>query len=267
MHDNLERLGPPPFDDADRAAAAKFQATLTDEDIDAAYRRVGVPMQHGHVAVRRDRAAGRQARADDGLDRCRRRELGGADGAGARRDLCDRHAGPFLAADRAGQDAGGAQGHGACGEGDGGDRGRCDPTRRCSRAPRPISGAHRAHPYVCPLPADLQPPVQPRPKSEMRRLARNQARPPVFSSGPLWRAPPMKTLADAFEHTLQDVYLPSTLSPRRCRKSSKPVSNGDLRPRSRTTSPKPRVRSRRSKRCSSRSARRLPARSATPSRG
>jgi aminobenzoyl-glutamate utilization protein B len=47
MYDNLQRLGPPPFDDADRAAAAKFQATLTDEDIEAAYRRVGVPMQNG----------------------------------------------------------------------------------------------------------------------------------------------------------------------------------------------------------------------------
>ena len=29
MHDNLQRLGPPPFDDADRAFAAKIQATLT----------------------------------------------------------------------------------------------------------------------------------------------------------------------------------------------------------------------------------------------
>ena len=47
MHDNLQRLGPPPFDDADRAYAAKFQATLTDEDIEAAYRRVGLPMQPG----------------------------------------------------------------------------------------------------------------------------------------------------------------------------------------------------------------------------
>jgi aminobenzoyl-glutamate utilization protein B len=45
MHDNLQRIGPPPFDDADRAAAAKFQATLTDEDIEAAYRRAGVPVQ------------------------------------------------------------------------------------------------------------------------------------------------------------------------------------------------------------------------------
>jgi len=47
MHDNLQRLGPPPFDDADRAGAAKFQATLSEEDIEAAYRRVGLPMQPG----------------------------------------------------------------------------------------------------------------------------------------------------------------------------------------------------------------------------
>ena len=47
MHDNLQRLGPPPFDDTDRAFAAKIQATLTDEDIESAYRRVGLPMQTG----------------------------------------------------------------------------------------------------------------------------------------------------------------------------------------------------------------------------
>ncbi|MEJ0019769.1 MAG: M20 family metallopeptidase [Acetobacteraceae bacterium] len=45
MFDNLQRLGPPPFDDADRAAAAQFQATLSDEDIEAAYRRAGVPVK------------------------------------------------------------------------------------------------------------------------------------------------------------------------------------------------------------------------------
>jgi aminobenzoyl-glutamate utilization protein B len=47
MYDNFQRIGPPPFDDADRAAAAKFQATLTDEDIEAAYRRAGVPVEPG----------------------------------------------------------------------------------------------------------------------------------------------------------------------------------------------------------------------------
>jgi aminobenzoyl-glutamate utilization protein B len=47
MHDNLQRLGPPPFDDTDRAFAAKIQATLNDEDIEAAYRRVGLPVRQG----------------------------------------------------------------------------------------------------------------------------------------------------------------------------------------------------------------------------
>jgi aminobenzoyl-glutamate utilization protein B len=45
MQDNLDRLGAPPFDDADRVAAAEFQATLTDEDIEASYRRAGIPVR------------------------------------------------------------------------------------------------------------------------------------------------------------------------------------------------------------------------------
>jgi aminobenzoyl-glutamate utilization protein B len=47
MQDNLDRLGPPPFDDADHAAAREFQATLSDEDIAASYRRAGIPVQAG----------------------------------------------------------------------------------------------------------------------------------------------------------------------------------------------------------------------------
>ena len=49
MHACYERLGPPPFDDMDRAFARKIQATLTDEDIVTAYRRVGV--QRGDAAL------------------------------------------------------------------------------------------------------------------------------------------------------------------------------------------------------------------------
>ncbi|MCS6892531.1 MAG: M20 family metallopeptidase [Rhodovarius sp.] len=41
----LERLGPPPFDEADRELARRFQATLTAEDIAAAWRRAGVPQR------------------------------------------------------------------------------------------------------------------------------------------------------------------------------------------------------------------------------
>ncbi|SFH74819.1 amidohydrolase [Albimonas pacifica] len=42
MQRNLERLGPPAFTDADRAYAARFQETLGEEDIAAAYRGVGM---------------------------------------------------------------------------------------------------------------------------------------------------------------------------------------------------------------------------------
>ena len=42
MQECYERLGPPPFDDIDRAFARRIQATLTDEDIATSYRRVGV---------------------------------------------------------------------------------------------------------------------------------------------------------------------------------------------------------------------------------
>jgi len=45
MHDNLQRLGPPPFDDADREFARKIQATLSEEDIESSFRRAGMPMK------------------------------------------------------------------------------------------------------------------------------------------------------------------------------------------------------------------------------
>jgi aminobenzoyl-glutamate utilization protein B len=47
MDDAFQRLGPPDFDDADRAFAAKIQSTLTNADIEAAFRRVGLPVAKG----------------------------------------------------------------------------------------------------------------------------------------------------------------------------------------------------------------------------
>jgi aminobenzoyl-glutamate utilization protein B len=47
LHDQLERLGPPPFDAADQAFAAEIQSTLTAEDITAAFRRAGLPPRRG----------------------------------------------------------------------------------------------------------------------------------------------------------------------------------------------------------------------------
>ncbi len=43
MQANFERLGPPVWDDADRAFAADIQATLAEGDIENAYRAVGLP--------------------------------------------------------------------------------------------------------------------------------------------------------------------------------------------------------------------------------
>ena len=43
MHDNFQRLGPPPFDAADRDFARAMQATVREEDILAAHRRFGLP--------------------------------------------------------------------------------------------------------------------------------------------------------------------------------------------------------------------------------
>ncbi len=45
MHDNFQRLGPPEFDEADRAYAGRIRATLSDADIAAAFNRAGVPVQ------------------------------------------------------------------------------------------------------------------------------------------------------------------------------------------------------------------------------
>jgi aminobenzoyl-glutamate utilization protein B len=43
MADALEQLGPPPFDEADHTFARQIQATLSDEDLEAVYRSVGLP--------------------------------------------------------------------------------------------------------------------------------------------------------------------------------------------------------------------------------
>jgi aminobenzoyl-glutamate utilization protein B len=45
MQDNLLRLGPPPFDEDDRAFARQIQATLKPEDIAGTFRRFGLPVR------------------------------------------------------------------------------------------------------------------------------------------------------------------------------------------------------------------------------
>ncbi|MBU6499826.1 MAG: amidohydrolase [Rhodospirillales bacterium] len=45
MYQAMTRLGPPPFDDEDKRLAAKFQETLSAEDISSSYRRVGMAVK------------------------------------------------------------------------------------------------------------------------------------------------------------------------------------------------------------------------------
>jgi aminobenzoyl-glutamate utilization protein B len=47
MHRELERLGPPQFDAADRAFATEIQATLGEDDIRSAFARFGLPYREG----------------------------------------------------------------------------------------------------------------------------------------------------------------------------------------------------------------------------
>ncbi|MGG5809554.1 M20 family metallopeptidase [Falsiroseomonas sp. CW058] len=47
MQANLDRLGPPEFDEEDRRIAAGFQATMTEEDIASSWRRVGLEQRAG----------------------------------------------------------------------------------------------------------------------------------------------------------------------------------------------------------------------------
>ena len=75
MYDNFLRLGPPPFDEADRAFAADDPATCSREDItrlSAASACRSTP----DWRCATPRAARRPGRADDRLDRCRRRRPG-----------------------------------------------------------------------------------------------------------------------------------------------------------------------------------------------
>jgi len=49
MQNTFDRLGPPPFDEEDRAIAALFQATMDREDIATQYRRAGLEPQYDKV--------------------------------------------------------------------------------------------------------------------------------------------------------------------------------------------------------------------------
>lgn len=51
MHDNFMRLGPPPFNEADRELARRFQATFRPEHIASTYQRMGMPLPKEPAAL------------------------------------------------------------------------------------------------------------------------------------------------------------------------------------------------------------------------
>ena len=161
MQSQLERLGPPPFDAADRKYAAEIQATLSAEDIASSYARVAMPVQQGHAAVRLRRALRHQGRADDRLDRRRRRELGGADRAGARARPyaigTPGHSWQITAQGKSGQAKKGMVNAAKVMAGLAVDA-LGDPAL-IARAKADLKARTEVTPYDCPLPAELAPPL------------------------------------------------------------------------------------------------------------
>jgi aminobenzoyl-glutamate utilization protein B len=49
MYDVMTRLGGAYFDEQDEADAKRFRASVTDEDVEASWKRFGLPMQHGKL--------------------------------------------------------------------------------------------------------------------------------------------------------------------------------------------------------------------------
>ena len=154
----------------------------------AAYRRAGMPAKSGHPAVRCDRPA--RCAAPPAVSA---RPMW-ATSAGWCRPVQARGAtyaigtpGPFLAADRAGQDAGRAQGAGACGQGDGRHRAGRDPGRDAAR-PRQSGppGARRPDALCLPAAGRTRPTDQD--VGLIRRTGRHRALAQAVGAGSVGRA-------------------------------------------------------------------------------
>ena len=152
MQRQLEHLGPPPFDAADRKYAAEIQATLTPEDIASAYARAGVPVRKDRplcdfIVPYGTKGAPMMGSTDVGdvswvVPTVQARVATHAIGT----------PGPFLADHGAGQVRAGQEGHGQRRQGDGGRGGRRARRSRADRARQGRSqGAHGCHALRLPV--------------------------------------------------------------------------------------------------------------------
>jgi aminobenzoyl-glutamate utilization protein B len=166
MQEALDGLGGVPFDDADRAYAAQIQATLSPEDIATSYTRAGLEPREGEPLC--DYVVPREARGD---------------GARGSTDVADvSWAVPTVQA-RVATHAIGTPGHSwqitAQGKAPAAHKGMTYAGQAMGAVARRLfsdevllARAKKDHqdrlarqPYVCPIPADVQPPLQPRPKA------------------------------------------------------------------------------------------------------
>jgi aminobenzoyl-glutamate utilization protein B len=166
MHQNMERLGPVPFDAADRKYAAKIQATLSEEDIRNDYRRVGLPVRENTPLC--DFIVPQDARGEP--------MIGSTDVADVSWAV------PTVQA-RVATHAIGTPGHSwqitAQGKAPAAHKGMVHAAKvmagtainvmldetLMARAKRDHQERTAKTPYVCPIPEDVKPPIQPRPKA------------------------------------------------------------------------------------------------------
>jgi aminobenzoyl-glutamate utilization protein B len=164
MHDHFERLGAVPFDDADRDFARRVQATLGAEDVASDFLRVGIPLDP------------KMALHESVVDRGVQGEpmIGSTDVGDVSWTV------PTVQA-RVATHAIGTPGHSwqvtAQGKAPAAHKGMVHAAKvmagtavDCLRTPSLIEAARADHaarlaqsPYRCPIPDDVQPPIQPRP--------------------------------------------------------------------------------------------------------
>jgi aminobenzoyl-glutamate utilization protein B len=164
MQRQLARLGPPPFDAADRKYAAQIQSTLTAEDIASAYARAGVPMKRDtplcdFVVPHGTKGAAMLGSTDVGdvswvVATVQARVATHAIGTPG-------HSWQITAQGKSGQAKKGLINAAKVMAGVAVDA-LGDPAL-IARAKADLKARTEAHPYECPLPTDVHPPVQPPP--------------------------------------------------------------------------------------------------------
>jgi aminobenzoyl-glutamate utilization protein B len=160
MQRQLDRLGPPPFDAADRKYAAEIQGTLTQEDIASAYARAGVPARKDtplcdFILPREARGAAMMGSTDVGdvswvVPTVQARVATHAIGTPG-------HSWQITAQGKSGQAKKGMVNAAKAMAGVAVDA-LGDPAL-IARAKADLAARTEATPYECPLPADVQPPI------------------------------------------------------------------------------------------------------------